>query len=181
MTKFIHSCGGKAIFDCPHPVALTGGEGVLCRFSSARPNKNLKQDAFSLLEVLVAFSILALCLGVLLRVFSGDGRLAGLAEEHTRAVVLAESLLAGAGVESPLQPGQFSGVIDDKFSWVMNVSPFVPPEEALPENQPFKPYWVDLTVAWGEANEPRSFTLSTLRLVGDNRSGPGSGFGLTPR
>ncbi len=134
------------------------------------------QHGFSLLEVLVAFSILSLSLGVLLRIFGGDGRLAGLAEEHSRAVVLAESLLANAGVEAPLQPGEFSGEIDSRFSWVMRVTPFVPPEEGLPEQQSFKPYWVELTVEWGETNEPHAFTLSTLRLVGNNNN-RGLGFG----
>ena len=136
--------------------------------------RGLNQAGFSLLEVLVAFSILALCLGVLLRIFSGDGRLAGLAEGHSRAVVLAQSLLAKAGVETPLRPGESAGDIDGEYRWSMRVTPFIPAGEPLPENQSFKPYWVDVAVEWGDGDEARSFSLGTLRLVGET---PGLGFG----
>jgi general secretion pathway protein I len=123
------------------------------------------QIGFSLLEVLIAFSILALSLGILLRIFSGDGRLAGLGEEHARAVVLAQSLLANAGVEKPLQTGEFSGDIDERYSWVMQVSPFTAFEEPLPEQLTFKPFWVELTIVWGEEPHPNSFSLGTIKLV----------------
>jgi general secretion pathway protein I len=139
-----------------------------------------------LLEVLMAFSILALSLGVLMRIFGGDGRLAGLAGEHSRAVVLAESLLAGAGGETPLQVGQTSGAIDEHYSWVMRVMPFTPEGEPLPEQIGFKPFWVEVTVAWGEDDESRSFSLGTLRLAGDNNgprfgAAPAFGGGFGPR
>ncbi len=134
--------------------------------------KRNRQAGFSLLEVLVAFAILTLCLGVLLRIFGGGDRLSGLLDEHARAVVLAESLLADAGVETPLQPGAFSGNLGQGFSWIMRVTPFTPPGEPLPE-QPFKSYWVELTVAWGDGGQPHSFTLGTLRLAGAN---PQTGF-----
>jgi len=137
------------------------------------------QGGFSLLEVLVAFSILALSLGVLLRIFGGNGRLAGLAEEHSRAVVLAESVLAKAGVETPLQLGQTSGN-EAPFGWVIRVTPFTPPGEPLPEQLPFNAYWVEVAVEWGEGSELRSFNLNTLRLVGNNTqtgfAPPGGGF-----
>lgn len=136
-----------------------------------------RHAGFSLLEVLVAFSILALTLGILMRIFGGDGRLAVLANEHSRAVVLAESQLAKVGVETPLQPGHFSGVIDQTYSWRLQVVPFVPPGEPLPANWPFKPYWVEMTVEWGEGESPRSFTLSTLKFVGQqNQPGLLQGF-----
>jgi general secretion pathway protein I len=134
------------------------------------------QAGFSLLEVLVAFSILALSLGVLLRMFGGDGRLAGQAEEYSRAVVLAQSLLANAGVEAPLMPGQSNGTIDDQFDWVMTVTPFASPDgEPWPQQQPFTPYWVTVAVEWGEGNEFRSFDLQTLRIVGNVNAGMGMG------
>ena len=112
-----------------------------------------------------------------MRIFSGDGRLAGMAEDHSRAIVVAESLLANAGVEAPLHPGDFSGEFDQQFSWTMRVTHFIQPDVAQQEQQPFKPYWVELTVEWGENRESRSFTLSTLRIVGENQNRQPTGFG----
>ena len=128
-----------------------------------------RQGGFTLLEVLVAFSILALSLGILLRIFGGGGRLAGLADEHARAVILAESLLASAGVETALRPGESSGEIDNRYRRTLRVAPYVVAGEPLPEPLEFKPYWVELNVVWGEDEGPHEFTLGTLRLLPENR------------
>ena len=66
---------------------------------------------FTLLEVIVAVVIAALCLSALAQVFATGVRAAGAASDYTRAVTLAQSLLASAGVEKPLEEGAESGTI----------------------------------------------------------------------
>ena len=76
-----------------------------------------KQRGFSLLEILIAFSILALSLGILLKIFSAGVNTAGVAEEYTAAVQIAESLMAQTGVETPLQPNEATGLENEKYHW----------------------------------------------------------------
>jgi general secretion pathway protein I len=119
-----------------------------------------------LLETLVAFSILAISLGVLLRIFGGGAYMTGKADEHARAVGLAESLIAQRACESCKLPvGGSSGEFDDNFRWSLQVSPFPMDEGAAqPLQKTVEPVWVEVTVEWGEADALQSFSLGTLRL-----------------
>lgn len=81
---------------------------------------------FSLLEVLVAFALLAAGLTLLLGALSAAARNVGQAEQRTRAVLHAESLLASAGVDAPLQLGQRSGSWEQGgYRWTLQVQPYV--------------------------------------------------------
>lgn len=130
------------------------------------------QAGFSLIEILVAFAILSLSLGVILRIFAGGGHIAATADEYSRAILTAESLMASLGVEKPLQPGQSGGEIPGGYRWTVDVTPY-PFDQSLLGGQKigFNPYWVDLTVEWGDENDPRAFNLKTLRMIPENPIG----------
>jgi len=83
-----------------------------------------KHQGFSLLEILIAFSILALSLGILLKIFAAGVNTAMIAENYTTAVQLSETLMAKTGVETPLQAGLSTGVENDLYHWQVEVSPF---------------------------------------------------------
>jgi general secretion pathway protein I len=121
-----------------------------------------KQRGFSLLEILIAFSILALSLGILLKIFSAGVNTAGVAEEYTVAVRIAESLMAGTVEDAPLKPSQAAGVENKKYHWRVSVSPFQFTAENLDVSAIaavlFK---VKVTVSWGD----RRVELITLKLA----------------
>ena len=131
------------------------------------PKQVNKQQGFSLLEILIAFSILALSLGILLKIFSAGVNTAVVAEDYTAAVQIAENLMAKTGVETPLQADQDSGLENEKYHWLVEVSPF----EFNPENVDTTTitavlFKVKVIVSWGDDNaNDRQVELTTLKLV----------------
>jgi len=123
-----------------------------------------RQEGFSLLEVLVAFVILSISLGVLLQVFATGLRNAGTADDYTQATLYAESILAAIGRETPLSEGQHSGPINDRFSWRSTVAPYTD-DMPDPEKTHVRAYRVEVEVFWDGLAQTRSVMLETLRLM----------------
>ncbi|HEX7272845.1 MAG TPA: prepilin-type N-terminal cleavage/methylation domain-containing protein [Casimicrobiaceae bacterium] len=128
---------------------------------------------FSLLEVLVAFVILALVGTALFQAFGGALNNAALAEEYSRAALLAESRLADAAVEnSPLREGGDQGSSEDgKYNWVTRIEPYVAPDstpdqQRLIEMTSVRLWRISVTVSWpGAFGRQRSLSLATVRLA----------------
>jgi general secretion pathway protein I len=135
-----------------------------------------KQQGFSLLEILIAFSILALSLGILLKIFSGGVNTAMVAEDYTVAVEIAESLVAKTGTEIPLDDYQSSGEENKKYHWQLAISPFAVNAEGFdPKTLPAQLYKVHVIVAWGEGEgggDDRQLQLTTLKLASKNNVAP---------
>lgn len=126
----------------------------------------MRQRGFSLLEVLVAFSILALSLGVLMRIYSGALNNVGVASEQAEALVVAQSLLAGAGVETPLAEGETAGRHGERFDWRLVVAPVETERQAARAGAGGVRLWeVSARVAWraSPGAVERAVTLTTLR------------------
>ncbi|MCX7093866.1 MAG: type II secretion system protein [Methylobacter sp.] len=128
-----------------------------------------KQSGFSLLEILIAFSILALSLGILLKIFSAGVNTAAVAEEYTAAVQIAESVMAGAGLQAPLQVGETGGVENEKYHWRLAISPFQFRAENIDTSTlPVVLFKVKVNVNWDDGNagtDGRQVELITLKLA----------------
>ena len=82
-----------------------------------------RESGFTLLEVIVAVVIVALCLSALSQVFGAGVRSASASSDYMRAMTLAQGLLAGAGIEKPLVDGSESGVSNDgRLQWSLSVA-----------------------------------------------------------
>ena len=132
--------------------------------SPRRPN----QAGFSLLEVLVAFAILAVIMGVLLQIFSGAAQRATLAESYLKAATLAEAKLNELGVNIPLAPGILTGEPEGGFGWTLSVEPY--PVEVLGDAGPnLMSLRVRVIVGWQESGHHHEISAATLRIASAER------------
>ncbi|NOR69137.1 MAG: prepilin-type N-terminal cleavage/methylation domain-containing protein [Methylomarinum sp.] len=80
-----------------------------------------KNKGFSLLEILVAFTIMAVSLGIVLKIFSSGVNTAVISEDYIIATQIAESLMAKAGVEETLEISEKSGIEGEKYQWQVRI------------------------------------------------------------
>jgi len=131
------------------------------------------QTGFTLLEVVVAFVVLALTLSTVFQVFSTGLARAGDLEEHSQALAIAQSKLAGAGVEEPVKEGEVRGETQDRhYRWLVKTVRHVelpaPVASAAAPPAPqstYSLYRVEVVVEWTTATGVvRNVQLATLQL-----------------
>lgn len=118
----------------------------------------------TLIEVLVAFVILSLAMGVIMQIFFGGMRNARLAEGYSRAVFLAESRLAAVGLEQPLVAGEVVGQLPPDLRWRVTISPYDDGGVADQLLMSQRLYQVRVRVSWGDEGRQRQVELGSLRL-----------------
>jgi general secretion pathway protein I len=142
------------------------------------------QRGFTLLEVLLAFALLAGAAVILLAMLSNGLRDVSNAERHGEAALHARSLMDNFGRVERLRPGGRNGTLDDgRYRWALEVQrvpdpiPLALPDPSQPSGadgmnpdgiidagEPVL-YRLQLTLQWGEGGPGQTFRTTTLRAL----------------
>ncbi len=119
---------------------------------------------FSLVEVLVAFSVASLTLAVYFEVLGRSAAASQASADRLTAAAHAQSKLAGLGHLEPLAEGRSQGAFDETFSWELAVSADAR-LGARHGRAPLRALNAALKVIWKRGRRERTATYTTLRLV----------------
>ena len=137
-----------------------------------------RQAGFSLIEMVAAFLVFAIGIGVLMQILATSMHNTRSSSDYTMAALWAQTKLDVVGVGAPIEEGSSNGRFDDNYSWELEVhqvdptSVEPPPQAAAGSNSianpgiqqrmttsagnagaiqvsPFDIYQLDLTVFWG--------------------------------
>ena len=136
-------------------------------------NSPAAAGGYTLIEVIVAFALLALALTVLLGSLSNGARLIHWADGAGRATLYAQSLLDQTGVGEPLQAGSRSGTFaDERYHWTLDITPYIDPAKGTVASTAdgAQLFQLALDVDWGTA-AAQHLQVRTLRLSRPPTSG----------
>jgi general secretion pathway protein I len=128
---------------------------------------------FTLLEVMLAFVILAVAMGLLLSMLSRGLGQVRQSQEETEATLHAQSLLDQLGVLEPIKAGESDGELGNgRYRYRLEIAETKDPVPAPPTTVVVDPnaglaepklFRVELAVSWGDRVRPRELHFVTLR------------------
>jgi general secretion pathway protein I len=120
------------------------------------------ESGFTILEVLIALTVLAMSMAVLLAVFSQGLDRAHASGLRAQARDLAQALLARGEATPPKSLVDSNGQ-SGALSWQVRLAPFGSNEDR--DAWQFAPVTLTATVHWQDHGRAQSLSLSTLRLL----------------
>ena len=122
----------------------------------------MRPRGFSLLEVMVALTIVAVVFTLVFHGISGSLKTLDRVEQFDRRLELVQSKLAELDLCETMRAGDHAeGVWDDGTRWRADVSNFVPPTESNPASV----VRIVLGVEWQGRSEPQRRAITTYRFV----------------
>ena len=131
------------------------------------------QHGFTLLEILVAISILGVALTVIMQQFSAGLRIGHTSRTYTTATAYAKQKLEEFQLVEEMEEGEEAGDFDDGYTWKVSILPYeVFMEEGGTEEDaeifellPLEMYRLESVVSWMEGENEKSVSLVTLKTV----------------
>lgn len=121
-----------------------------------RPGRG--KAGFTLLEVIVALTILAAGIAGIIALLTGSLRLSGSARDLSDASIYASQRLEEALLSPVAAPGEESGRFGERYRWTVRTS--LAPDDP---DVPFRTVRIEVRVAWDDGQDERSVTLSATK------------------
>jgi len=118
---------------------------------------------FTLIEVLVAVSVLAITLVVIMQLFAGGLRAGKISDDYTRGVFHASYIMDGLLMEDTLTEEVTEGDFDDGYRWRADIAlaEVTEPSWTAPS---FSVYSIKVAVSWGDVTG-KTLVLETTKIT----------------
>ncbi|NWF51612.1 MAG: type II secretion system protein [Nitrospirae bacterium] len=120
------------------------------------------KGGFTLLEILVALSILGIAITVLLQLFSANLRSLSASEEYVFAVSKAEARMREILDDKDLSEKTWSEITDDGYRIDVSITEGL---KDRTDNLQVRVFEVILTVSWAKNTKNKSMTLRTMKVM----------------
>jgi general secretion pathway protein I len=122
-----------------------------------------RDNGFTLIETLVAMSVLAISLTVIFQLFSGGLKSSRLSQEYDRGIFHAREKMEEVLLSEELSEGVLEGEFEDSFGWKTEIFR-VESAEQEEITLPFDTFRITVEVMWGEEERERNFEISTIKI-----------------
>jgi general secretion pathway protein I len=122
------------------------------------------QYGFTLIEILVATMILAICIVVILQLFSGGLKSSRLSGDYTRAIFHAREKMEELLLLNELTDKVLEGEFKDGFTWRANIQ-YIEPDEDEKTRLPVDTFNIAVEVSWPHGYREKHFEISTVKIA----------------
>jgi general secretion pathway protein I len=124
--------------------------------------KGFACSGFTLLEVLVALSLLGIAVVAVIQLFSIDLRSISVSEDYVAGTLAAQSKMREVLSAEDMAEKNWKGVTDDGYQFEVSISRSL---KDRTEELQVRMYEITVTVSWTKGFKQRSMTLRTQKLV----------------
>ncbi len=125
------------------------------------------KKGFTLIEVIIALSILAIGLMVIIELFSGGLRLGRISKEYTQALNYASTKMEEVFIQKSLDEGEVEGEFDKNFHWRVGVRKMdlLPLEKEVDFKLPAELYHIRIDVMWNSGTKQKMTSIESYRSI----------------
>jgi general secretion pathway protein I len=128
------------------------------------PGFSASNRGFTLIEILVAISILSISLVVIFQLFSGGLKASRLSDQYTKGIFHAKEKMEEILLSTDFAEEEAEGEFGDSFRWKSTII-LIEQAEEEESKLPFNTFNIRVDVMWYEGNKEKHFAISTMKVV----------------